>query len=1273
MKLIQQQTIQESLTVSYQIEKISKNEIELFKKNLTDYLTKINPAEHEENAKNLVRDFFRDTFYNGKNDINTKGRIDLAIYQHDQPVVIFETKKPSAKTDPDMVQAGNLKAKAMYQLVLYFLEERIQHHNIDIKYLVATNMHEWFIFDAALFNKIFYENKKLVREYTEWRAKAKVSADRDLFYKQIARPVVEESEPQLLYTYFDIRDAEKLIKKNTREADNKLALYFKIFSPRHLLKESARNDSNQLNKEFYNELLHIIGLEEIKDGGKKRIDRKKKDLEEGSLLENTVNILKTRSKLQNIENLNQYGEQEEDQLFSAALELCITWLNRVLFLKLLEGQLITFHRKDPSYAFLNTGKIADFDELDELFFEVLAVPQNKRSASVIRKFGNIPYLNSSLFEASALENSSLRIADLKDRLELSLYAGTVLKDNADKRLRGTKNTLQYLFEFLNAYDFASEDTENVVVETKKDVINASVLGLIFEKINGYKDGSFFTPGFITEYMCRESLRRAVAEKFKGHEASIESFEDVKSYVHKFYKKDDLLSFNLTINSLKICDPAVGSGHFLVSALNELLVIKSELGILLDAEGQPLEYLVKIENDTLITTHRSTNEPFNYLLDKDNTPPPALQKVQHALFHEKQTLIEGCLFGVDINPKSVMICRLRLWIELLKHAYYITDAKGKKGEALELQTLPNIDINIKTGNSLISRFDIKADLGKALRSIKYNINQYRGFVNDYKNATDKETKHGLLKIIEQIKGQFRTEIAKYTDPRVLRIQKLSEELYLKYQGTQLFNSTLTEEQKKKRQKLVDEHEKLVAELEETRNSKIYNHAFEWRFEFPEVLDDNGDFIGFDAVIGNPPYISLQKIKDSTKLYSNQGFQTFTKLGDLYCLFYERGIDLLKESGNLAFITSNSWLRTQYGEALRKFFVEKSNPQILINIEDTQIFEEATVESNIMITQRSTWNNQLKAASLNNEFSNTQPITEYFDNSYNLISDLNINGWIIGEEKERLLKQKIENGSKLLGKHGVTIYRGVTTGANKAFYIDKRLKDVLIKEDGKSADLIKPAIRGRDIQKYQIQKDDLYLIFTRRGINIEQYKAIKNYLLQFKDSLLPKPDDWNEDKNGEWKGRKEGPYKWFEIQDNTAYYEDFEKDKIVWGELSDEPKFAIDDGKLYPNNTLFIMTGSNLKYISSVLNSKLSKWYFNQISTSSGMGTNRWLKYKIEQLPIKEIGARERKPLEVLVEKIIDQKKKGPTVDTTALENEIDQLVYKLYHLTPEEVKIVEGKS
>ncbi len=1258
MKLIQQQTIQESLSVSYQIEKIGKSELDLFKKNLVEYLSKINPAEHEENAKYPVRDFLRDTFFKDKNEINTKGRIDFAVYGGEQPVVIIETKRASAKTDPDMVRAGNLNAKAMYQLVLYFLEERIQHNNINIKYLVATNMHEWFIFDAALFEKLFFKNKMLVKDYTEWRAKAKVSPDRDLFYKQIAKPIVEELEPQLRYTYFDMRDAEKLIKKNTKEADNKLALYFKVFSPRHLLKETARNDSNQLNKEFYSELLHIIGLEEVKDGGKKRIDRKKKDVDEGSLLENAINILQTRSKLQNIANLNQYGEKEEDQLFSAALELCITWLNRVLFLKLLEGQLITFHRNDSSYAFLNTGKIADFDELDELFFEVLAVPQAKRSASVVRKFGNIPYFNSSLFEASALENSSLRIADLKDRLDLSVYTATVLKDNSDKRFKGKKNTLHYLFEFLNAYDFASEDTENVVVETKKDVINASVLGLIFEKINGYKDGSFFTPGFITEYMCRESLRRAVAEKFKAHEASIQSFEDVKSYVHKFYKKDDLKKFNQTVNSIKVCDPAVGSGHFLVSALNELLAIKSELAILVDTDGQPLEYLVKIENDTLIVTHRSTNEPFNYLLDKDGTPPSALQKVQQTLFHEKQQLIEGCLFGVDINPKSVMICRLRLWIELLKHAYYITDRKTKKGDGLELQTLPNIDINIKSGNSLISRFDIKADLGKALRSIKYNINQYRGFVNDYKNATDKETKHGLLKIIDQIKAQFRTEIAKYTDPRVVRLQKLSEELYLKYQGTQLFDSKLTEEQKRKRQKLVDEHEKLVADLEEAKNSKIFQNAFEWRFEFPEVLDDSGDFIGFDTVIGNPPYIRQEFLKE-IKPYLKDNYEVFTGTADLLIYFFELGLKLLRDQYNLSMIVSNKFMKADYGYGLRSLLTKHQIDDI-IDFGELPVFDEAsTFPVIINITKNGDNRNLVFTQVKSLDFTNLKDLIESTGSRLkkkSLQSD-----WILADEGNVALMEKLKTEGTRLSDYltETKIVYGLKTGYNDAFFIDEETKSKLIIEDRNSKEIIVPLAVGDDIRRYNIDYSKKYLILTKIGVDIKSYPAIKSHLDRFKPRLEARSD--------------KGKY-WWELRP-CDYYESFLSSKIVYPIIAKEPRFAFSDDEMYFNDKTFFIPTKDF-FLLGYLNSKLAWFYLKKICSVLGDpekgGRLELRTIYMETLPVPKVKPQQAKEIAQRVEKILALKKKDQTTDVSALEDEIDQIIYKLYNLTPDEVKIIEGK-
>jgi type II restriction/modification system DNA methylase subunit YeeA len=334
-----------------------------------------------------------------------------------------------------------------------------------------------------------------------------------------------------------------------------------------------------------------------------------------------------------------------------------------------------------------------------------------------------------LFEETGLEKKLVYISGLKDRLEMPTFTNTVLKDAHGKRITGTKNTLHYLFEFLSAYDFAS-DTKAKIQEQNKTIINASVLGLIFEKINGYKDGSFFTPGFITMYMCRETVRRAAVQKFKDSGIvaykNVETFEELKDkieYTDKTVRKEA----NEIINSLHICDPAVGSGHFLVSALNELIEVKHELRVLNYRDGSRIKgYTITIANDELIITDEEADELFSYNLNQHNKPFTEKQQLQEALFHEKKTIIENCLFGVDINPKSVLICRLRLWIELLKNAYYIT------GEDHQLQTLPNIDINIKCGNSLISRFALDADLKNELKSIKFNIKEYKKFVNYYNN-------------------------------------------------------------------------------------------------------------------------------------------------------------------------------------------------------------------------------------------------------------------------------------------------------------------------------------------------------------------------------------------------------------------------------------------------------------------------------------------------------------------------------------------------------------
>lgn len=300
------------------------------------------------------------------------------------------------------------------------------------------------------------------------------------------------------------------------------------------------------------------------------------------MLENTIIQLDTAGKLYHLPDRAQYGATTDEQLFSVALELCITWVNRILFLKLLESQLVSYHHQDKTYSFLNRETIADFDELFKLFFQVLAKRPSERRPSIQTKFGRIPYLNSSLFEISELEDATININSLDDSQTLPLLSKSVLNDNSEYKNAKQLPRLSYLFAFLGAYDFASESRETIQ-EKNRTLINASVLGLIFEKINGYKDGSFYTPGFITEYMCRETIRKAVVQKFndaKGWNcADFVALED---------KDLDRNEANTLINELTICDPAVGSGHFLVSALNELIAVKSDLGILQDETGKRLK-------------------------------------------------------------------------------------------------------------------------------------------------------------------------------------------------------------------------------------------------------------------------------------------------------------------------------------------------------------------------------------------------------------------------------------------------------------------------------------------------------------------------------------------------------------------------------------------------------------------------------------------------------------------------------------------------------------
>ncbi|MCF8360535.1 MAG: Eco57I restriction-modification methylase domain-containing protein [Prolixibacteraceae bacterium] len=1213
--------IRKSINKAFLKVKPNRTQIEIFKNNILNLYDQINESESEEYHKNNISKFLTDTYYSPDHYINTKGRTDLVIHNGKDSSstvgVLIETKKPSNKSE--MPTKENLNAKALQELILYYLRERISGKNIEVKHLIVTNIYEWFIFNANDFDRLFAQNKKLVKQFTDFEEGRLADTKTDFFYKQIAEPFLKELDSEISFTHLDIRNYEKIIKNDDKPDNNKLVALFKLFSPENLLKLPFANDSNSLDKGFYAELLHIIGLQETKEGSKKLIGRKaEKERNAGSLIENTVTILKYEDCLSQIK-ASDYGNNQEEQLYNVALELVITWINRVLFLKLLEGQLVKYHSGDKSYKFLNVERIPDFDALNKLFFQVLAIKESERNDIVKKKFGNIPYLNSSLFEPNELEHKTVRVSNLEDEYSLPILSSTVLKEKTGKRKSGELNTLQYLIEFLDSYDFTSEGAEEIQEENKR-LINASVLGLIFEKINGYKDGSFFTPGFITMYMCRETIRRAVVQKFNETQKwNCKTLDDV------YDKIEDKEAANKIINDLKICDPAVGSGHFLVSALNEIIAIKNDLRILSDREGKRLkEYQVEVVNDELIITDED-GELFDY-----NPKNRESQRIQETLFHEKQTIIENCLFGVDINPNSVKICRLRLWIELLKNAYY-------KNGTEELETLPNIDINIKCGNSLISRFDLDSDLKQALRKSesKWTVDSYRLAVASYRHAESKEHKHEMERLINEIKTNFRSEISQ-NDPKIKRLRKLNGELFTLTNQGQLFELSKKEksEWNKKVSKLTEQTQKLEKEIEEIKNNKIYENAFEWRFEFPEVLNDDGDFVGFDVVIGNPPYIFG---RDWKALGLPLGMKTFFKESyslanyqiDLYILFLEKSFYITKNSSNTSLIVPNTWLNNTYAGIVRSYLL-KNTSEFILSTTPPNTFEGVGVDTVIVQFSKQSGNCDdiiVKSVSYQDGIVMLQSNKkEIFIDGVTPIS-LNMNS-----DTLRIISKINETGIKLgeicMVTRGIHPYR--IGGYGKSAFSEGAQTSKDVEERPYHSKTYKPGYRpfvyGKNLKRLSIP-------------------VVNEYV-----------------KYGEWIAEPRNPT-FFE--GGRVYSRKILSDRLLVTYVDDD---SVADQQVYITKPT--TSKIDARYLAGLLGSKMMSFYIRNFYDELEALFPQIKVSQLKELPISINSLEKQQIISEKVVQIINLKKENSSANTIELEDKIDHLIYDLYGFTEEEIKIIE---
>jgi hypothetical protein len=717
-------------------------------------------------------------------------------------------------------------------------------------------------------------------------------------------------------------------------------------------------------------------------------------------------------------------------------------------------------------------------------------------------------------------------------------------------------------------------------------LDPELLGNVFENLLGAfnketrdsarkQSGSFYTPREIVSYMVDESLIAHLTSKLP---------ETDKNLIRELFEKEalpDPLKLNPELckrlseelKSVKILDPACGSGAFPMGILNKMIAVLDKLDV-------------------------NSDDPKR---DRKN-------------YERKLHLIEECIYGIDIQPIATQISKLRFFISLIVDEEQIDRTKDNYG----IQPLPNLETKFVAANTLIA-----PKRKPAQRKL-------------FENAEIDQTKQELLEIR---KNHFYAGTASEKKGLRDRDNKLRDKLSLLLEQDVDFAADDAKQFSK------------WNPYDQNENAPFFD--LEWMFG----LED-----GFDIVIGNPPYIQLQN--EGGKLsqqFKDCGFKTFSRTGDIYSLFYERGWQLLKNNGHLCFITSNKWMRAGYGESTRKFFAENTNPLLLIDFAGQKIFESATVDTNILLFSKEKNNQQTFACTVKNKV--LKGLSNYIKENATVTNYTTSESWIILSEIEQRIKAKIEAIGTPLKDWDIQINYGIKTGYNEAFIIDGKKRDELISEDPKSAEIIRPILRGRDISRYSYNHADLYIIttFPSLKIDIENYPAVKQHLLSFGYDRLKQ--------TGEPGARKKTQNKWFETQDSISYWDDFSKQKIVWGELSDTPKFVFEkNGEYVSEASTFLMTGESLIFLVGYLNSKLSKYCFSKIGTTTGVGTIQWKKFTILQLPVPKFSPIRKYEYEKLVEQALIMKNDKGGV--TSISNKLDNMLYEDFEFSQEEVAFIE---
>ncbi|AWM31603.1 type IIG restriction enzyme/methyltransferase [Hymenobacter nivis] len=1262
------------LNLSFRRQKPTQDELDSFQAARQQLLADLNPAEDEENAKKRIGSFLERVLPGY--DFNNRSKRDFVMRRGpattDPVGVIFEMKHLSKKKE--MPTATDLNRRALHQLVYYYMQDRADHSGDTVTHLAITDGHDWYVFDGHDFDRLFWCNAEFKKQFRQFEAGGYTSKKREFFYDDIAQPFLAAMEGELRVAHADLADPAGGLSGQIQ--------LLKLFSATHLLRLPLPGaDGNTLNRAFYTELLYLMGLEEVSDKGRKLIRRCAPERRHAAaLLENAIEQLRAENLLERLPAAERaaYGSDAdpERQCEEIALALCLTWVSRLLFLKLLEGQLRRYHGPQAeAFRFLSPDAVQEYDHLNRLFYRVLNRPVAARGPREQAEFGRVPYLNSTLFEPAALEQATLRISNLDDHLRLPLLAGKAGKSVLAADPQAPASALAYLMRFLEAYDFSSEGGEEVQPQAKA-LISASVLGLIFEKINGYRDGSFYTPGFVTMYMCRHTLRRAVVRHFaQRYGWAATTLAELRDYVQE---QPPAARAGLAAHfaTLRVCDPAVGSGHFLVSALNELLVIKSYLRLLRDEEGA-LPCQLSIDRDELVVQdddghfvpYRATYDPAT----GQRTVGAAFTRLQRALFREKRQLLEHTLFGVDLNPNSVRICRLRLWIELLKHAYY-----RPEGGFQELEVLPNLDLNIQPGNSLLARFPLGEDLSDIFKDPRYALAAYRDAVAAYFNATGHAAKSELQVFLANLRQHFRATISR-RDPLRKRIAALNDDLRRVELDAvpDLFGKIKLREEDAWAQTTVlhKRLEPLETELREREQGTLFRDAFEWRFEFPEILHPDGSFRGFDVVIGNPPYIRQEELAGPFKRHLQQQFVASDNRADLYVYFIELGLKLLAPGGELSFITSNKWLSTGFGLPLRRWLPAHHTLLEYVDFGDLYVFPQTKAYPAILSVRRTApaEGSHFRAALIP---ALPPPALEALVATHArqvAQSSLQETGWTLSDAPGQSRLDALKAAGTPLGEYvNGRMYRGILTGLNPAFVITADTRARLVAEDARSAEVIKPFLAGRDLKRYRQPQHESHLILLPSGWTRQQlgwtknkrgsysvppaqpkfatpweallasYPAIASYLLPFETAATARSD--------------KGNY-WWELR-ACDYYSLFAGDKIMWKEIATYQEFTLDTGGNYANNKTFFIPGHDL-FLLGVLNSASAFFFLQQVTTKMKDNAMAMQIPQVSQLPIPPATVEEQATIAGWVQQVLTAKAADPAADTGALEQRIDAEVARLF--------------